>query len=128
MTDLILQIDHETRKQTSSIEQWNSVSIPTSEKKASINKFAAFLAKTAQEILDRSSHARTLFKNLYEAQIELQSLFLNNADAVEIASVKNTLKQIFEGMLVNSITARNSVMSFRKSTEALPRITGQFNR
>lgn len=128
MNAIMLSINEEAIKQTSEIDTLNSVNASTSERKTLINGFADFLAKAAQDILDGSSRARTLFKNLFEAQTELYSLMLGNMSNDEFTAARQPVKETYGTMLFNCIAARAGVIELRRTVENLPRITSQFNQ
>ncbi|TKT73253.1 hypothetical protein YH63_018510 [Afipia massiliensis] len=128
LSKIVDEIGNEATKQTATFEQLNAADVSTTVKKSSANDFAAFLVTNAQQLLDRSSRARILFRNLFEAQTELQLIILGNLKEEELAKAKHAMTQGFSEMLTNAIGTRDTMIAFKQTVEALPRITSQFNR
>jgi hypothetical protein len=128
LAQIINKIAEETKKQTILLEEQNLADVSTAAKKASINGFADFLMENAQQLFDKSSRARILFRNLFDAQTDLQSMILGNMSAEERANAKQTVTRGYSEMLTGALGARENVLDYKRIVEALPRITSQFHR
>lgn len=127
MARLMNEIADETNRQVAEIESPGYVSASAKEKKASINKFAFFLAGKAKELREAANTGDENF-SIFVNTI----LFLAPRDpSRETEQYSESLANFLAGaetLLGGVAQARDGVIGYRNTLANIPRITVQFNQ
>jgi hypothetical protein len=128
MSALLLEINAETARNVAEIDGWSSPAISVVDKKTLVNSFANFLKFKSSRLKQEALTAKTSFIDFFDAMAFVIEMQREYADPGKYKADLVAFFKHAEFAVTIIPRTRESVSSFKKMVESLPRITVQFNQ
>jgi hypothetical protein len=128
MSALMAEINVETDRNVELLENVSSPLVSAVDKKTVVNSFATFLKSRAVRLKQEALAAKTNYFDFFDAVAFVIEMEREFADPEKYRADVATFLKHTEGVMNVIPKSRESISSFKKTLESMPRITIQFNQ